>query len=102
MFSGVGGVELGFHSAGLDTELFCEIDPAAQNVLRERFPAVPIHNDITTLKRLPCVDVLAAGFLRQDLSQAGRKRRISCGIPGLVNYGFSAGEGGGSKKGAMA
>lgn len=98
MFSGVGGVELGFHSAGLDTELFCEIDPAAQNVLRERFPAVPIHNDITTLKRLPCVDVLAAGFPCQDLSQAGRKGGISGANSGLVNHVFRLVRAAGRKK----
>lgn len=71
LFAGIGGIELGFEQAGHSTELLCEIDPPAQRVLPARFPGVPQMPDIKVLRSLPKVDVVAAGFPCQDLSQAG-------------------------------
>lgn len=79
LFSGIGGLESGLASAGHSTELLCEIWEPARAVLSSRFPTVPCPRDITTLKTLPGdVQLVAAGFPCQDLSQAG----LTAGIEG--------------------
>ena len=89
LFAGIGGIELGLASAGFDTELLCELDPAAQRVLRNRFPGVRLHDDVSTLKSLPSdCSVIAAGFPCQDLSQAGRGAGIDGSRSGLVTEVF--------------
>lgn len=73
LFAGIGGFELGLHRSGHQTELLCDILPTARAVLEARFPGVDYRSDITQLKSLPStIDVIAAGFPCQDLSQAGR------------------------------
>lgn len=88
LFAGIGGVERGLESAHHHAELLCEIDPGAQAVLKRRFPDVPIHGDIATLKQLPEVDVVTAGFPCTDLSQAGRTAGIGGRQSGLVGHVF--------------
>lgn len=95
LFAGIGGLELGLAASGHETRLFCEIDPAAQEVLRARFrlgdEPVPIHADIRAgLGSLPSgTSLLAAGFPCQDLSQAGRTAGIEGRNSGLVGHVFS-------------
>ncbi|WP_370289297.1 DNA cytosine methyltransferase [Nocardioides sp.] len=84
LFAGVGGIEKGLHHAGHTTELLCEWDAAAQNVLREHFTDVEVVGDVRDLKSLPSVDLLAAGFPCTDISQAGRKTGIEGEQSGLV------------------
>ena len=84
LFAGIGGIELGLHAAGHDTRLLCEIDPHAVRVLAGRFPGVPIVSDVRDLDALPGVDLVAAGFPCQDLSQAGRTAGIGGKRSGLV------------------
>lgn len=72
-FSGIGGLE-----ADAPPELYCEIDPDMQQVLRGTHPDVPIWPDVTTLKP-PRADVLAGGWPCQDLSIAGKQ----AGLAGL-------------------
>lgn len=82
LFSGVGGIDLGFERAGMTTRLLCEIDKHARAVLAHRFPGVPIHPDVTELTAddlraagaVPSRTVLVAGFPCQDLSVAGARR----------------------------
>ncbi|MBV2152960.1 DNA cytosine methyltransferase [Kitasatospora sp. SUK 42] len=88
LFAGIGGVERGLAAAGMRTELLCEIWPAAQAVLRQHFPEVELHDDISTLKSLPPVDVVTAGFPCTDLSQAGRTAGIHGAASGLVKHLF--------------
>jgi DNA (cytosine-5)-methyltransferase 1 len=86
LFAGIGGIELGFHqSGGFQTEHFCEIDSAAQAVLKARFPGVPHTADVKDLRSIPEVDVLTAGFPCQDLSMAGTKVGIEGTRSSLVN-----------------
>jgi len=88
LFAGIGGLERGLHQAGHHTELLCEIDPGAQAVLAQRFPGIPLVGDIRSLDNLPPVDLVAAGFPCQDLSQAGRTAGISGRQSGLVGEVF--------------
>ncbi len=76
LFAGIGGIELGFHRAGHEPKLLCEIDPGALSVLQHRFPDVPLAKDVRAIKALPQVDIVTAGFPCQDLSQAGRTAGI--------------------------
>lgn len=89
LFAGIGGFELGFSRAGHETELLCEVEPGAQAVLRAHFPDIPLHDDITTLNRLPKgLDLVVGGFPCQDLSQAGKTAGITGARSGLVGHVF--------------
>ena len=76
LFAGIGGLETGFKRAGIESALLCEIEPAATCVLRKQFPGTEISSDVRVLKSLPSVDIVAAGFPCQDLSQAGQTAGI--------------------------
>ncbi len=86
LFAGIAGIELGLADAGIETELLCENDPGAVAVLRHHFPDVRRHLDIRTLRSLPKVDLVTAGFPCQDLSQAGRTAGIGGERSGLVDH----------------
>lgn len=88
LFAGIGGIEAGLHKSGFETSLVCEIDRGAQAVLAERFSGVPCVPDIRDLRSIPAVEVVAAGFPCQDLSQAGRTAGISGARSGLVGEVF--------------
>ncbi|MFJ9743637.1 DNA cytosine methyltransferase, partial [Streptomyces sp. NPDC101166] len=78
LFAGIGGLELGLAAHGWRSELLCEIDTGAQAVLAAHFPGVPLHSDMTKLRALPSgIELVAAGFPCQDLSQAGRTAGIT-------------------------
>jgi DNA (cytosine-5)-methyltransferase 1 len=76
LFAGIGGIELGFKRAGHKTQLLCEIDDGARAVLATHFES-PIVSDIRRMGAFPKVDVVAAGFPCQDLSQAGMTAGIN-------------------------
>lgn len=84
LFAGVGGLESGLARAGGHTELLCEWWDPARSVLQAHWPDVPLHGDVQTLKSIPQVDVVTAGFPCQDLSQAGRMAGITGERSGLV------------------
>lgn len=89
LFAGIGGFELGFERTGHRTEMLCEIDDGAYAVLEKRFPGIRLHRDVCTLRSIPRrVDLLAAGFPCQDLSQAGNTLGISGERSGLVGQVF--------------
>lgn len=89
LFAGIGGIEHGLHLAGHVTTVLCENGPAAQAVLRDRFPGVEIAPDVRDLRSLPRdVDVVAAGFPCTDISQAGRTAGIFGEQSGLVSEVF--------------
>lgn len=87
-FSGVGGIEEGFHKEGCTTAFFCEKDERARRVLQAHYPGVFIADDIQTVTAIPKVDIVTAGFPCQDLSQAGLKKGISGNQSGLVQHLF--------------
>lgn len=88
LFAGVGGIELGLEKAGWSTELLCELDESARRVLSAGFPGVPLVEDVRRLRSLPKVDLVAAGFPCQDLSQAGGTAGITGRQSGLVEEVF--------------
>lgn len=88
LFAGIGGIERGLHQAGHTTTLLCENDPGAQAVLRHRYPGTDLVGDVLGIRALPKVDVVAAGFPCQDLSQAGRTAGITGSRSGLVDQVF--------------
>lgn len=85
LFSGVGGFDLGFELAGIETIAQCEIDDHACRVLEHHWPEVTRYHDITTLdgRDLRGVDVITGGFPCQDLSVAGRRRGLAGARSGL-------------------
>ena len=90
LFAGIGGIELGLERAGFATTMQCEWLPEARAVLARRFPDARRCEDIRALAsraelRLPNVDVVAAGFPCQDLSQCGRTAGIRGAKSGLVD-----------------
>jgi DNA (cytosine-5)-methyltransferase 1 len=89
LFAGIGGLERGLRRAGHKTALLCENEPAAMAVLRDKFPSIPLHDDICTLKALPDgVSLVVGGFPCQDLSQAGKTAGIAGSRSGLVGEVF--------------
>src|SRR5687767_14999257 len=87
LFAGIGGIELGLSQAGHCAQMICEIDPGAAEVLRQRF-GMSVESDIRKLAAFPKVDLIAAGFPCQDLSQAGRTAGIGGHQSGLIGEVF--------------
>lgn len=85
LFSGIGGMDLAAHWAGMETVAFCEREPFPQRVLQKNFPSVPIYDDVCTLtkERLErdgiigpdrAIDIVSAGYPCQPESQAGKRK----------------------------
>src|SRR5690348_7916174 len=60
LFSGIGGMSLGFERAGFRTVAFCEIDPKCRRVIAKHWPNVPCYIDARTMVSYEC-DVVAGG-----------------------------------------
>lgn len=79
LFSGIGGLDLAAEWAGMETVAFCEIEEYPVQVLKRRWPDVPVYNDVRELTRerleadgiLP-IDIIIGGFPCQDVSNAGK------------------------------
>lgn len=62
LFSGAGGLDIGFHEAGFETAVFVERDPACCRTLRANLPDIPvIEGDINEISTEA---ILAAGHLK--------------------------------------
>jgi DNA (cytosine-5)-methyltransferase 1 len=88
LFAGIGGIEHGLAESGHQTELLCELDVGARRILSNEFPSVPLVADVRDLRKIPHVDVVAAGFPCQDVSQAGNKAGITGAHSGLIGQVF--------------
>ena len=90
LFSGIGGLDLAAEWAGMETVAFCEIEPYAVEILKRRWPDVPVYSDVRELDReqleadgiLP-IDVVTGGFPCQDLSVAGKQAGLEGARSGL-------------------
>lgn len=85
LFSGIGGLDLGFERAGFTTSWQIEIDPINRAVLKNRFPHSTQYNDIRDCgaHNLSHVDVITGGFPCQDLSIAGKRKGLAGNRSGL-------------------
>jgi len=82
LFSGIGGIELGFERAGgFNTSWFVEDDKYASAILKKHWPKVPNLGDITKVnwEEVERVDLLTGGFPCQDISYAGKGAGIKEG-----------------------
>jgi DNA (cytosine-5)-methyltransferase 1 len=71
-FTGIGGFDLGFERAGIETVFQCEIDEFCRSVLKRHWPYIKRYNDIRDVKALsiPEAQVWCGGFPCQDVSVA--------------------------------
>ncbi len=106
LFSGIGGLDHGLANAGFEHVFLCESDPWRRDVLRARFPGVPVYDDVRDVERHPSmddslsrrrspdivaggersngtVDLLCGGFPCQDVSVAGQRRGLAGNRSGL-------------------
>ncbi len=84
LFSGIGGLDIAAHAAGIETVGFCEIEPFAVKVLERRFPGIPIVDDVRKIRGCEwSVDVVHGGFPCQDLSVAGKQKGLEGERSGL-------------------
>ncbi len=73
--SGIGGAEIALSEWGKPV-CFVEFAPYPQEVLKLRYPGIPIFSDLRKFDGKPwrrCVDLITAGFPCQDLSLAGNR-----------------------------
>lgn len=85
LFSGIGGMEIGFEKEGFTTSWFVENNEYCKAVLRKHFPGKPIYGDIKTVdfKEIEHVDILVGGFPCQDISIAGKRKGMAGERSGL-------------------
>jgi DNA (cytosine-5)-methyltransferase 1 len=86
LFSGIGGFSLGLErTGGFKTVGFCDSDKKTHLVLKKHWAAVPIYDDVSTLKGsdLGTIDIITGGFPCQDLSVAGKGAGLAGARSGL-------------------
>ena len=85
LFSGIGGFDLGFERAGIETVWQVELDEYCRRVLAQHFPRAQRFSDIRECgaQNLPAVDIISGGFPCQDISNAGKRVGIDGERSGL-------------------
>ena len=80
LFSGIGGIDLGFSQAGFQIAWGIENDPASCNTYRANLKSdLLIEQDIRNVRveTLPHIDVIVAGFPCQAFSVGGKQQGFS-------------------------
>jgi DNA (cytosine-5)-methyltransferase 1 len=83
LFSGVGGFEIGFDRAGIETILQVEQDPYCLSVLARHWPETERINDVRDVHGPHGVDLCFGGFPCQDVSVAGQRSGLDGERSGL-------------------
>ena len=85
LFSGIGGIDLGFEMAEIQTLWTCEINEWCNEILEKRFPDATQYKDIKDIGKhnLQPVDIISGGFPCQDISQAGKGQGLKGARSGL-------------------
>ena len=75
LFSGIGGIDLGFEWAGIETKWQVEIDDYCQKLRSIRFPHPKKFTDVRRVDshNLEKVDIISGGFPCPAFSQAGKQ-----------------------------
>jgi DNA (cytosine-5)-methyltransferase 1 len=85
LFSGVGGLDLGFERQGFSVSWACDKERSCRKILAKHFPNATIYEDVRTIdpdKASP-VDVVIGGFPCQDLSTGGQRKGLAGERSGL-------------------
>ena len=79
LFTGIGGIDLGFERAGMECRWQVEIDPWCRKVLTRHWPNVARYEDVREVGKhnLEPVDIIAGGFPCQPHSLAGKRKASS-------------------------
>ena len=87
LFAGVGGIDIGLDSAGLNCLFQVEIDESCQQTLSYHWPDVSKYRDIKDVSGhdLPPVDLITFGSPCQDLSVAGKRAGLDGERSGLFH-----------------
>ena len=85
LFTGIGGIDLGFEWAGIETKWQVEIDDYCRELLDLRFPHTKKFKDVKEVGKhnLEQVDIISGGFPCQDISVAGKGAGIEGERSGL-------------------
>lgn len=85
LFTGIGGFDLGFERAGIQTVAMCEADSVARNILHKHWPDVPVIEDVGDVdgREYRTVDIISGGFPCQDISVAGNRKGLAGSKSGL-------------------
>jgi DNA (cytosine-5)-methyltransferase 1 len=79
LFSGIGGLDLGFEAAGFEIVWHCEVDDYGSSILSKHWPGSKNLGDIRQVdwSAVDPVDVLIGGSPCQDISHAGKRAGIT-------------------------
>lgn len=85
LFSGVGGLDLGFERQGFSISWACDKERSCRKILAKHFPSATIYEDVKTIDPLTAspVDVVIGGFPCQDLSTGGQRKGLAGERSGL-------------------
>ncbi len=85
LFSGIGGMDLGFDRARIVCAGQVEFDAKARSVLARHWPDVPRMNDVREVQgdEFGAIDLICGGFPCQDVSVAGRREGLAGERSGL-------------------
>ena len=83
LFSGVGGFDIGFERAGIETVLQAEQDPWCLEVLARHWPQTERVTDVRDVRGGAGIDLIYGGFPCQDVSVAGKRAGLGGERSGL-------------------